>query len=116
MSAEARRLLDDLVWNATFETKLVRETLSILESHVYQIIMRGIVTRELENWAEDQKNMHQAKASKIKKILSIVDESISAGIEKLHKHHSHIARNYEIVAGVIHSCYSAYWEIAHPTV
>ncbi len=102
MTTEARELLDDLVWNSTPQTRMAIETMNILERNVSSIILRGFVIRELERWAIEQKNIHQARASKIWKILEIIHETDRKGITKLYKHHSNISTNYGIVASVIY--------------
>lgn len=102
MTTQARELLDDLVWETKLGTKLARETISIIESKVLSIILRGLVIRELERWATEQKNIHKAKADKIQSILVKMGEMETEGVVKLHKHHNNISNNYGIVASVIY--------------
>jgi len=105
MTTEARKLLDDLVWNSTAQTKLACETISIIERNVSSIILRGFVIRDLERWATEQKNIHQAKADKLQSIITKMDAKETKGVKTLYKHHIHISINYETVASVIYTSY-----------
>ena len=105
MTENVRELIDEVVWSLDKTVSVIAETDRVLDQHVAYMLLMGSTLNYLQEWAQEQDSIHEAK---VKKLDTVITHMISnrldfTGVKTLRDHHLRLCLRYLTVKTAVHS-------------